>query len=271
MNKYLGKHHLGDRARKLDQGILIIRFEMPFDVWCNKCGELIPHGRRFNAEKKQVEKYLNIPIYSFRFKCNACDNHLDIHTDPKNSDFIVASGGKKKVQESQDIAEDAGLPRILSKSDREQAADPFSQLEHAFDDKEKGKAQLPVLHDILEVAERRYGDSVANNRLARSLHRVERKKAEALENEAKSRGLGMKLLPTTSEDELEAQVSMAAARTSRPAPHKLMATAANSQRSSATESIFGKHSTSEAHKRALLATMKSKQVDLRIFQPKKTK
>jgi hypothetical protein len=28
-----GKHALGDRARKLDQGILIVRFELPFNIW----------------------------------------------------------------------------------------------------------------------------------------------------------------------------------------------------------------------------------------------
>lgn len=29
----LGKHALGDRARKLDQGVLITRFELPYNVW----------------------------------------------------------------------------------------------------------------------------------------------------------------------------------------------------------------------------------------------
>ena len=29
----IGKHALGDRARKLDQGILITRFELPFNIW----------------------------------------------------------------------------------------------------------------------------------------------------------------------------------------------------------------------------------------------
>lgn len=28
-----GKHALGDRARKLDKGILIVRFELPFNIW----------------------------------------------------------------------------------------------------------------------------------------------------------------------------------------------------------------------------------------------
>jgi Saf4/Yju2 protein len=39
--QFQGQHPLRDRARKLDQGILIIRFEMPFNVWCEGCNHLI--------------------------------------------------------------------------------------------------------------------------------------------------------------------------------------------------------------------------------------
>ena len=31
--EHTGKHALGDRARKIDQGILITRFELPFNIW----------------------------------------------------------------------------------------------------------------------------------------------------------------------------------------------------------------------------------------------
>jgi len=43
LNKFHGSHGaLGDRARKLkSEGILIIRFEMPFNVWCGGCNHLI--------------------------------------------------------------------------------------------------------------------------------------------------------------------------------------------------------------------------------------
>ena len=34
------QHPLRERAKKLDQGILVIRFEMPFNVFC-ACGKLI--------------------------------------------------------------------------------------------------------------------------------------------------------------------------------------------------------------------------------------
>ena len=32
----------------------MIRFEMPFNVWCGKCNHLIGKGVRFNAEKKAI-------------------------------------------------------------------------------------------------------------------------------------------------------------------------------------------------------------------------
>ncbi|PVU87315.1 hypothetical protein BB560_006509, partial [Smittium megazygosporum] len=41
INKYVGQHPLRDRARKLDKGILIIRFEMPFNIWCGNCKAMI--------------------------------------------------------------------------------------------------------------------------------------------------------------------------------------------------------------------------------------
>jgi coiled-coil domain-containing protein 130 len=33
LTSFAGKHALGDRARKIDKGILITRFELPFNIW----------------------------------------------------------------------------------------------------------------------------------------------------------------------------------------------------------------------------------------------
>ncbi len=55
LNSQLGQHPLRERARKLkSEGILVIRFEMPFNVWCLHCNAHIGKGVRYNAEKKQV-------------------------------------------------------------------------------------------------------------------------------------------------------------------------------------------------------------------------
>ena len=46
LNKWQGTHALRERARKLNQGILIIRFEMPYNIWCEGCEKHIGTGVR---------------------------------------------------------------------------------------------------------------------------------------------------------------------------------------------------------------------------------
>jgi hypothetical protein len=85
LNKLNGKHALGDRARKIDQGILITRFELPYNIWCGGCNSMIGMGVRYNSEKKKVGMYYSTPIFSFRCKCHICSNWFEIRTDPQVS------------------------------------------------------------------------------------------------------------------------------------------------------------------------------------------
>ena len=99
-------HPLRERAKKLDEGILVIRFEMPFDVRCSGCGCRIGKGVRFDAEKKAVGKYLSTKIWSFRMLCKAeqegnaqCDQKrnphwIEVRTDPKNAEYVVTEGAQ---------------------------------------------------------------------------------------------------------------------------------------------------------------------------------
>lgn len=82
LNKFMGTHALRERARKLHEGILIIRFEMPFNIWCDECNNHIGMGVRYNAEKKKIGMYYTTPLYQFRMKCHLCNNHFEIKTDP---------------------------------------------------------------------------------------------------------------------------------------------------------------------------------------------
>lgn len=52
-----------------NQGILTIRFELPFAIWCTSCRHptLIAQGVRFNAEKSRVGSYHSTPILRFTF------------------------------------------------------------------------------------------------------------------------------------------------------------------------------------------------------------
>ncbi len=82
----------------MDQGILVIRFEMPFNVWCNGCGHLIGKGVRFNAEKKAIGNYYSTKIWSFSMTSPCCQEHIEVQTDPKNHEYIVVAGARRKVR-----------------------------------------------------------------------------------------------------------------------------------------------------------------------------
>ena len=45
LDAYHGTHALRERANKLHMGILIIRFEMPYNIWCEGCGQHVGMGK----------------------------------------------------------------------------------------------------------------------------------------------------------------------------------------------------------------------------------
>ena len=45
LDKYHGVHPLRERAAKLHLGIMVIRFEMPFNIWCGGCNKHIGMGK----------------------------------------------------------------------------------------------------------------------------------------------------------------------------------------------------------------------------------
>ena len=60
---------------------------MPYNIWCNTCGNHIGMGVRYNAEKTKIGNYYTTPIFQFRMKCHLCDGHFEIKTDPRNCFF----------------------------------------------------------------------------------------------------------------------------------------------------------------------------------------
>jgi len=76
LNKFVGSHPLRERAKNIDKGILVIRFEMPYNIWCGGCGIHIARGVRYNAQKKQIGKYFSTSIFLFRMRCHLCPNYI---------------------------------------------------------------------------------------------------------------------------------------------------------------------------------------------------
>ncbi|EGN98987.1 hypothetical protein SERLA73DRAFT_181759 [Serpula lacrymans var. lacrymans S7.3] len=195
LNSYRGKHALGDRARKLDQGILITRFEMPFNIWCGTCNNHIGMGVRYNAEKKKVGSYYSTPIFSFRCKCHLCDGWFEIQTDPKNTRYVVVSGARQK-DEDWNPEENGGFP-VHDSSASAIVADPLATLEKTTDAQNYvAKVQIPRLETLQTASDHYNSDPYSLSTKARKRFREE-KKIEIRKKAADDQIKGRYALPET--------------------------------------------------------------------------
>ncbi|KAL8112125.1 hypothetical protein AgCh_019720 [Apium graveolens] len=198
LNKFNGQHALRERARKLDQGILIIRFEMPYNIWCGGCNSMIAKGVRFNAEKKQVGNYHSTKIWSFTMKSACCRHEIVIQTDPKNCQYVIISGAQQKIEEyDHEDAETLALPVDEEKG---KLSDPFYRLEHQENDIKKKKEAEPVLVRLQRVSDARHADDYALNKVLRSKLRNQKKRVAEEEATSRKMGIGIRLLPPSEQD-----------------------------------------------------------------------
>ena len=71
---------LRERAKMLDKGVLVVRFEMPYSVWCTTCNAHIGRGVRYNARKKCIGKYFSTKIWEFSMLCVYCQGVHPVYT-----------------------------------------------------------------------------------------------------------------------------------------------------------------------------------------------
>lgn len=183
-NARTGTHPLGKRAHKADQGILIVRFELPFNVWCEGCGAHIGQGVRFNAEKKREGEYFSTPIFSFRCKTACCQNYMIIKTDPKNTRYVVESGARQQNSEW-DPEENGGFPihddgKASSSSNTLPPVDAFSSLEKSINDQAVAKTRASRTEELQEIATARSSDPYTLNSVLRSEFRKGRRERQIM-------------------------------------------------------------------------------------------
>ncbi|KAJ6544833.1 DUF572-domain-containing protein [Mycena vulgaris] len=177
LNAYRGKHALGDRARKLDQGILITRFELPFNIWCGTCNNHIGMGVRYNAEKKKIGAYYSTPIFSFRCKCHLCDGWFEIHTDPKNTRYVVVSGARQKDEDWN--PEENGGYAVHDTEAHAVPVDPLASLEKTTDVQKGLVKTQDRLESLQEVSEHYNSDPFSLSSKVRKRFREEKKVEKA--------------------------------------------------------------------------------------------
>ncbi|KAI8626415.1 CWC16 protein [Xylariaceae sp. FL1651] len=210
------KHALGSRASKLrSEGILTVRFEMPFAVWCATCPQptLVGQGVRFNAEKKKVGAYHSTPVWSFRMRHAACGGAIEIRTDPASAEYVVTEGGRRRdTGEDKDdslVSSSAGMLGGLGAiaTEREKEAlrkDAFARLEKTIEDREVLVERSHRIAELEDVSYRAWEDPYAQNRRLRAAFRVGRKtrekEAASTEELQERMSLGIDLVPATEED-----------------------------------------------------------------------
>ncbi|VEL38188.1 unnamed protein product [Protopolystoma xenopodis] len=211
LSRYHGIHPLRDRGQKASEGIIKIRFEMPYNCWCLTCKNPIGMGVRYNAEKIQVGMYHSTPIFKFKMPCHLCAGTIEIQTDPQNFDYVLISGARRKDQ----IWEAEDNEQIVMSDFHEKkklAMDAMYQVEHSVKDKSQGDLAKPALEQ-LELDKNVFKDDFAANQLLRKkfrevkrLAKEELAKDNVLLNKLSLVGSHVKLLPEQESDEVGAKL-----------------------------------------------------------------
>ncbi|KAL4472912.1 hypothetical protein ABPG72_007789 [Tetrahymena utriculariae] len=202
LNKFQNSHPLGDRAKKIDQGILVIRYETPFHVRCLKCDNMIAKGVRFNAEKRKVGKYMSSTIWEFKMRCPHCSNNIIVETDPENTDYNYKEGARRILN-----TENAKTDVQFIRDDSEKAKiqeDPFYNLENKNSDQKVAEIEKPRIQSMMQMSSDRYENDFDNNLLLRNKFRKEKKLLEKKEEEDKKNvNFVLPIAPTRQTDMLK--------------------------------------------------------------------
>lgn len=207
-------HPLGKRANKISSGILTVRFELPFAVWCTHCTPpaIVGQGVRFNAQKKKVGNYYSTPIWQFRMKHSACGGWWEIRTDPKNSEYVVVEGARKRDYGPEDkgdgLAE--GDMRFLTEDERsKRREDAFAGLEGKVEERRLEKGGNERVKELM-VASEVWRDPYDVNAKLRQGFRAERKvlkREERLKEGMKDKfSLGIDIVNETEGDRARAKM-----------------------------------------------------------------
>ncbi|PYH46268.1 Saf4/Yju2 family protein [Aspergillus saccharolyticus JOP 1030-1] len=146
--------------RKTGPKVITVRLMAPFSMKCDKCGEFIYKGRKFNARKETTsEKYFSIPIYRFYIRCTRCSGEITFVTDPKNMDYRAERGAKRNFEPWRDASQvpnhDETEQEILDRLEREEGEeveqeerDKMAELEEKMLDSKREMAIADALDEI---------------------------------------------------------------------------------------------------------------------------
>lgn len=153
------------------KGIKIIRFETPWNMWCTGCDKMVGRGVRYNAEKNAAGKYYTTTLWEFTMKCHMCDGTIIIGTDPKNDDYKIVAGARRK-EETWSTKSSETMALMDPEDKKRLELDPMYRLEHVEGDKQRAQSKKANLTQLLDL--KSGSDYDLNSRL-RANFRVKRK------------------------------------------------------------------------------------------------
>jgi hypothetical protein len=131
-----------------------VRMMLPFSVQCDKCGEFMYMGKKFNSKKEnaQGEKYKGIQIIRFWIKCSMCSNMMTFKTDPQNDDYAMESGGSRTFEMWQET--NAVAAANLKERIDEDKEDAMTALENRTRDTQRMVDMMDALDELKAVSQR---------------------------------------------------------------------------------------------------------------------
>ena len=198
----------------------VVRFELPYDGFCQGCSAHVSKGTRFNAQKSKAGKYFSTIIWEFRMKCRKCaSNGFLIRTNPKEQSFQYVEGIKQAVKDFD--TKEAGTSgvidtnignKILSPRDG-----PIDTSEFALDSlqtiaigKARALTEQDQLKELLQANKKAYMEDFSNNSEIRASFRLDRKQKKRRLTAASKLGWSgeMELLSEDTTDDIVAAKSM---------------------------------------------------------------
>jgi len=186
----------------------VVRFELPYDGFCETCGEHVGKGTRFNAKKCKAGAYFTSPIYKFVMTCRVCSkSEFVIQTNPKEQSFDYLKGIHKQVQEfDTQEAETAGVidteygNKLVPASGSQKGA--LSRLESVASGARKSMTERDELESLMNVSNKTFLNDAGSNAALRSTFRADRNKKKRRLQDAKALGWkeGMELAEETDAD-----------------------------------------------------------------------
>ena len=157
----------------------VIRLMAPFSMRCNRCGEYVYKGKKFNARKETAvgEEYYGIKVFRFYIvcplflcpsvslteeKCPMCSAEITFKTDPKNADYICEHGATRNFENWSDATDKRlqALPDAAADDEYDSDGNPVeSKVEQdAMADLEKAqeasRREMEMMDELADLRQR---------------------------------------------------------------------------------------------------------------------